>query len=124
MKFRIALGVLLAAAPLAPVSAMPVSTFLAKAEVLQRKGPLAMFSGDLRLLMRQIKTDAAALRGANDAAAAAGRPKAYCTPPGGVRMGNKEVMAVMQAVPVPQRATTSTKDALRAYFVRRYPCGR
>jgi hypothetical protein len=89
LKIRILVGVLLAAAPLASAAAMPVSTFLAKADRLQRKGPMAMFSGDLRLLTRQIKADGAQLRAANKAAAAAGRPKAYCTPEGRVKMNNR-----------------------------------
>ena len=122
MRFRILIGVLLAAAPLASAAAMPVSTFLAKADGLKKKGPMAMFSGDLKLLTRQIKADAAQLRAANNAAAAAGRPKAYCTPEGGVKMGNGDVLVAMQAVPAAQRATTSTRDALRAYFAKRYPC--
>lgn len=122
MKFRILIGVLLAAAPLASAAAMPVSTFLAKADRLQKKGPMAIFSGDLKLLTRQIKADAAQLRAANKAAAAAGRPKAYCTPEGGVKMSNRDVLAAMQAVPPAQRATTGTRDALRAYFARRFPC--
>ena len=121
MKFRILAGAMLALAPVA-ATAMPVSTFLAKADKLQRKGPLAMFSGDLKLLMGQVKTDAAELRAENKAAAAAGKPKAYCTAPGGVKMSNRDILSAMQAVPPAQRARTSTKDALRAYFARRFPC--
>ena len=121
MKFRILAGAMLALAPFA-ATAMPVSTFLAKADKLQSKGPLAMFSGDLKLLMGQIKTDAAELRAENKAADAAGKPKAYCTAPGGVRMSNRDILSAMQAVPPAQRARTSTKDALRAYFARRFPC--
>lgn len=122
MKYRVLIGVLLAAAPLASAAAMPVSTFLAKADRLQKKGPMAVFSGDLKLLTRQVKADAAQLRAANKAAAAAGRPKAYCTPEGGVKLTNRDVLTAMQAVPPAQRATTSTRDALRAYFARRFPC--
>jgi hypothetical protein len=121
MKIRIVAGAMLALAPVA-ATAMPVSTFLAKADKLQSKGPLAMFSGDLKLLMGQIKTDAAQLRAENKAADAAGRPKAYCTAPGGVKMSNRDILAAMNAVPPAQRARTSTKDALRAYFARRFPC--
>ena len=121
MKFRILAGAMLALAPVA-ATAMPVSTFLAKADKLQNKGPLAMFSGDLKLLMSQIKTDAAELRAENKAAAAAGKPKAYCTAPGGVKMSNRDILSAMNAVPPAQRARTSTKDALRAYFARRFPC--
>ena len=121
MKFRILVGAMLALAPVA-AAAMPVSTFLAKADKLQKKGALAMFSGDLKLLMRQIKTDAAELKAENKAAAAAGRPKAYCTPPGGVKLSNRDILSAMQAIPPAQRTRTSTKDALRAYFARRFPC--
>lgn len=113
---------MLAFAPLASAAAMPVSTFLAKADRLKGKGPLAIFSDDLRLLLKQIQGDAAQLRADNQAAVAAGRPKAYCTPAGGVRLTNKAILEAMQAVPPPQRATTDTKDALRAYFARRFPC--
>jgi hypothetical protein len=121
MKFRILAGAMLALAPVA-ATAMPVSTFLAKADKVQKKGPLAIFSGDLKLLMGQVKTDAAELRAENKAAAAAGRPKAYCTAPGGVKMSNRDILSAMNAVPPAQRARTSTKDALRAYFARRFPC--
>jgi hypothetical protein len=122
MNYRLLIGVALAAAPLSAVAAMPVSTFLGKAAGLKRKGPLAMFSGDLKLLMNQVKRDAGELMAENKAAAAAGKPKAYCTPPGGVEMGTKDVMAAMQSVPAAQRARTSTKQALSAYFARRFPC--
>jgi hypothetical protein len=123
MKLRIPFALALLAAP-AAASAMPVSTFLAKAEALQSKGALAMFSGDLKLLMNQIKADAASLRADNKAAEAAGRPKAYCSPAGGVKLSNRDIMGAMQAVPPAQRATTDTKSAMRTYFARRFPCPR
>ena len=119
MKF--AAGLLLFVMP-AAATAMPVSTFLTKAEALQRKGALAMLSSDLKLLMNQIKQDSATLRAENKAAEAAGRQKAYCTPAGGVKMTNRDVLAAMNAVPAQQRAGTQTRDALRAYFARRFPC--
>ncbi len=121
MKLRIAAGLLLAMAPLASAAAMPVSTFLAKADKLQSKGPLAMFSGDMKLLQNQIKADSAALRAERIVAQSAGKRPAYC-PPGAVKMGVKEIIGAMRAVPAAQRATTDTKDALRAYFARRFPC--
>ena len=122
MRFRILAGIALVAAPVSAAAAMPVSTFLDKAASLKRKGPLAMFSGDLKLLTSQVKRDANELMAENKAAAAAGRRKAYCTPPGGVEMGTKDVVAAMQSVPAAQRARTSTKQALSAYFARRFPC--
>jgi hypothetical protein len=121
MIIRMLAALALIAVP-AAASAMPVSTFLAKAEALKKKGPLALFSGDLKLLTGQVKKDAAALGAENKASAAANRPKAYCTPASGAAMGQKEVLEAMQAVPAPERATTDTKAALRAWLARRYPC--
>lgn len=122
MKLRILVGVTLAIAPLAAAEAMPVSIFLAKADALKSKGALAFFSGDLKLLTNAMKGDAAQLKAENQAAVAAGLPKNYCAPAGGIKMKNDEVVAAMQSVPAAQRATTDTKDALRAYFARRFPC--
>jgi hypothetical protein len=72
--------------------------------------------------MAQVKADAAELRAENKAAVAAGKPKAYCTPDGGVKLSNRDVLGAMQAVPPAERARTSTKAALRAYFASRFPC--
>ena len=121
MKLKLLIGVV-ALAVSTTAAAMPVSTFLAKADSLQRKGALAIFSGDLKLLMNQIKADAASLRADNKAAEAAGRRKAYCTPEGGVKLSNRDIIDAMNAVPPQQRAATDTRTALRAYFARRFPC--
>ena len=123
MKFRIAFALVVLAMP-AAASAMPVSTFLGKAAALERKGAMALFSGDLKLLTNQIKADAAALRADNKAAEAAGQRKAYCTPAGGVKLSNRDIIGAMEAVPPAQRAATDTKTAMRAYFARRFPCPR
>ena len=117
-----AIGLGLVTLPLNAAMAMPVATFLTKAEALQKKGALAMFSGDLKLLMNQIKADSAALRAENEAAAAAGRPKAYCAPEGGAKLNQKDVMEAMSAVPAANRTTVDTKSAIRAYLAKRFPC--
>jgi hypothetical protein len=122
MKFRIALAVILAAVPLASASAMTVSTFLAKAEALKKKGPLALFSGDLKLLKSEISADAAQLRAERLAAEAAGRRGAFCPPAGGVKLTDEHVLEAMTTVPPAHRARTDTKDALRAYLAKRHPC--
>lgn len=106
----------------APASAMTVESFIAKADKLKSKGPLALFSGDLKLLARQIGADARSLREERLTAKAAGKPQAFCPPEAGVKMTDKDVMQAMQAVPVAQRSRTTTRTALRAYMARRYPC--
>jgi len=121
MKLHLLAALAIVAVP-AAAAAMPVSTFLAKADALRAKGPLAIFSGDLKLLMRQVKADAAALAAENKAAQAARRPKSYCTPAAGAKMDEKEVLAAMQAVPAAERSATETRSALRAHLARRYPC--
>ena len=121
MKPRLIAGALILAFA-APASAMTVQTFLIKADALQKKGPLALFSGDMKLLKKQIAADALELRKERLAAAAAGKPTAFCPPAGGIKMTDKDVLTAMQAVPPPNRASTETKVALRAYFARRFPC--
>jgi hypothetical protein len=112
-----AVGVLMAAS----ASAMPVSTFLQKTDALKAKGALAMFSGDVSLLKKQVKQDSDQLKAENKALAAAGKRKHYCAPEGSA-LTLKDLMAAVEAVPVAQRATTSTKDAFRTYIARRHPC--
>jgi hypothetical protein len=123
MKLRIALALAITIAP-AAASAMPVATFLAKANALKAKGPFALLSGDLKLLTNEIKANSIALRAENEAAAKAGHRKAYCTPPGGAQLSQDDIMQAMQAVPASSRDHTDTKDALRAFLARRYPCPR
>lgn len=100
---------------------MDVATFLARAEALQRRGPLALFSGDYKRLTGLIKADAQALKAEREAAQAAGRTPAYC-PPGPIKMGPRDIMTAMREVPPAERARTDTRTALRAYFARRFPC--
>ena len=100
---------------------MPVDAFLAKADALQAKGMMAMFSGDLKVLTGVIQSDAAALRGEREAATAAHRTPAYC-PPGPVKLGSNEIFQTMRAVPAADRSHTDTRDVLRSYLAKRFPC--
>lgn len=101
---------------------MPVSTFLTKAAALKKKGPLALFSGDMKLLTNQVKADAGKIREERLAAKAAGRPTAFCPPESGTKLTDKDILAAMEAVPSGQRATTDTRTALRNFLARRHPC--
>ena len=121
MKIALAFSALLLVAA-TPGSAMSVATFVTKAEALKKKGPLALFSGDIKLLMKQVKADAAAIRAERLAAEAAGKRPNHCPPAAGVKMSDQDVMTAMEAVPASERARTSTKAALGAYLARRFPC--
>jgi hypothetical protein len=107
----------------AAAPAMPVQTFLTKVEALQAKGLGAMFSTDFRLLSNTIKADAKALKAEREADKAVGRTPAYC-PGDRVVLKSSEIVGAMRAVPAPERARTDTRDALRAYFAKRFPCRR
>lgn len=121
MKVGLVAGALLVAVA-APASAMSVDIFLAKAQALKKKGPLALFSGDLKLLTNQVKSDAGEIRTDRLAAEKAGKRGNHCPPAAGVKMSDKDVLAAMEAVPAAQRPRTSTKAALAAYLARRFPC--
>ncbi len=105
----------------AAASAMPVSTFLQKANALKAKGPLAAFSGDVGLLKRQVRQDGEQLKAENKALEAAGKRKHYCAPEGSA-LTLKDLMAAVNAVPIAERSRTSTKDAFRNYIALRHPC--
>ena len=102
-------------------SAMPVSIFLQKANALRAKGPLAAFSSDVGLLKRQVQQDGEQLKAENKALEAAGKRKHYCAPEGSA-LTLKDLMAAVNAVPVPERSRTSTKEAFRNYIALRHPC--
>jgi hypothetical protein len=104
-----------------PAAAMDVATFLDKAEALQRKGPLALLSGDVKLLMGELNGASKALRAERLAAKAAGRTPAYCPPETG-RLSSGEILTAFQAIPPAERAGTEVKDALRSLYARRFPC--
>lgn len=106
----------------APAQSMNAAAFHQRAVALQKKGPLALFSSDLKLLMDQVKADLHQIRGERLAAKAAGKQAAFCPPGDGAKLTEKDILAAMEAVPPAERHRTSTKDALLAFLVRRHPC--
>jgi hypothetical protein len=118
---RSVLILLAAVLPASAASAMPVSVFLGKAEALQSKGPLALFSGDYKLLVNQVKADAAVLKAERETATAAKRKPAYC-PPGAVELSSNDILSAMRAVPAAQRDQMDSRSVLRNLLSRRYPC--
>ncbi len=122
MAFRVLFGLALAVTPLAAASSMPVGTFLTKAEALQKKGAMAIFSRDLKLLLNHIKADLTQIRTERLVAKAAGNRMIFCPPAAGAKLTDKDILGAMQAVPQAQRSSMSTKVALEGFLARRYPC--
>ena len=119
---RILLGFLLAAAPLGALhaQAMPVAQFLAKADALQKKGAMALFSSDIGLLKREIQNSAKQLRAEQDAAKKAGRTPATCLPDK-ASMNSNEILAHFRSIP-PQQRAMPVKAAFAGLMRKKYPC--
>lgn len=117
MKQRIILGIGVAAA-LFPgaASAMSVQAFLDKGNALERRGMMAMFSPDVDVLKAELAADGKAWR----AQVATARPPVCAPTP--VKLDDKEIRAIFEAVPVAQRATTDTRAAFIAGMNARYRC--
>jgi hypothetical protein len=118
---KLILAAFLVALPVVPASAMDVATFVTKADALEKKGMMALFSSDYKLLKREVETAAGQLRAERGAAQKAKRPMAYC-PPAKSGLGAKELLTHFRAIPVAQRSRTQVKDALRSLLARKYPC--
>ncbi|MFL6845755.1 MAG: hypothetical protein ACJ8ER_12835 [Allosphingosinicella sp.] len=121
MKRKLLAAALLAVAPLGAAQAMDVATFLAKADALEKKGMMALFSSDYKALKAQIEADSQILRNERLAAERAHKRAAYC-PPAKPSLSSNEVLAAFRSIPPAQRARTDSKDALRALLAHKYPC--
>ncbi|HEX8381998.1 MAG TPA: hypothetical protein VF592_01345 [Sphingomonas sp.] len=118
---RLVLGAAMALGLAAPVqAAMTVGEFIAKANALSAKGPMALFSSDLGLLKREMTGVARQLKAEGAQRRAAGLPPRAC-PPKGAKMGPAELMSAMNAIPPAERGM-SLKDGFVRAMSARFPC--
>ena len=122
MKFVVA--AVAALVPVAAAYAMPVETFLQKAESLQGRGVMALVSSDYRLLRTEMQTATEALRAERVAAQRAGRQPAYCPPQDGGSLTPADILGHFRTIPRAQRARMEVRDGLRTLLARRFPCRR
>jgi hypothetical protein len=122
MNKKAILAAMLAAMPFAAADAMNVAVFLEKADVLEKKGMMALFSSDYKILKGEVQTASGELRSERIAAQKAGRTPAYCPPEKG-GLTPKELLTQLRTIPAAQRARVELKDGLRAVLARKYPCG-
>ena len=100
---------------------MPLLEFLEKASRLEARGPLALFSSDLKLLEREVKGGASRYRARLDSDTAEGRRPDAC-PPRGMEISSDELLAHFRSIPAARRARMDVGDAF-AHFIRtRHPC--
>ena len=103
-----------------PAAAMPVSTFLTKAEALQKKGAMALFSSDIGVLKKEVQASGSQIKAERLAAIKAGRKPDFC-PPAKASMGSDELLSHLRAIPAAQRAMPF-KAAYKGFLVRKFPC--
>ena len=111
-----------AAVPLTPLLAqsMPVSQFLAKADALQKKGAMALFSGDVGKLKAEVMNSGKQLRAEQVAAQKAGQKTATCMPEQGkATIGSNELLAHFRSIPPAQRNMT-VKAAFAGLMRKKY----
>lgn len=118
------LMLVVAAAPFSAVVAqnMPLPQFLTKANALEKKGAMALFSSDMGLLKKEIRASAGALRTERIAAQRAGRKPAYCPPEKQSGLGVGEILGHFRSIPADRRARMTTRDAFRSLLAKKYPC--
>lgn len=120
LKFVIAGALALAPVAAANAQAMTVATFLGKVDGLKKKGPMALFSGDIKVLKGEVQNSAKQLRAEQNAAKSAGRKAATCMPEKATT-DQKELLAYFEAIPPAQRGAT-VKQAFASLMRKKYPC--
>jgi hypothetical protein len=121
MKFKLFAAALLAVLPVGAAQAMTVQAFLVKANALEKKGVMALFSSDYKTLKGEMEAAGAQLAAERKAALQAGRKVSFC-PPAKNNVSAKDVLTYFRAIPPAQQARMSTKDGLRGLLARKYPC--
>ena len=110
----------LAAPALAATGDMTVATFLAKADALKKKGAMALFSSDIKLLKAEGTAAGTAYRARLDRERASGKPSSC--PPKGTKVDSDQLLAHLRSYPAAQRPTISMKTAFADMFIKKYPC--
>lgn len=118
---KLVLGVALAMGVASPAAArMTLAEFLPRANALQAKGAMALFSRDLKPVMNEMKAVSAEMKAESEQRRAAGLPKRAC-PPEGTKLDSKQLLVMLNTIPPAERGI-SVKDGLIRAMARRYPC--
>ena len=120
-----AIAVLGPAAAAAQGPGLSVADVLAKSDALEKKGMLAVFSSDLRVIkaeaQRDVEAFAAQLRSAHNAH----RPLPACLPQESsgwkLTFDTEEILKYYRSIP-PQRRGMSSVDAFAEFMKVKYPC--
>ena len=121
LKTAAAVLMLTALTGAAQAQSMTVAQFLSKAEALEKKGAMALFSRDIGVLKREIRDAGSALRERQKADLKAGRRPNTCLPDKG-SLTSHELLAHLRAIPPAQRGMRF-ETAFASLMRKKYPCG-
>jgi hypothetical protein len=102
---------------------MPASLFLKKADSLRARGPLALFSSDLKTLQFEAEAAGDELHLEHAERMASHQSTDWCAPVAKY-LGPRELIEGMHALPRADLDRMDIKQAMRAVFARDYPCPR
>jgi hypothetical protein len=114
--------VLFLATPVLSAPPGSAQNFLDRANRLKAKGPLALFDGDYARLKAEATAAGKSVGADRVAAQRAGRPILYCSPTPRAQLGSYEFIDGLEAIPAPERARMSLKDAMVRVLQKKYPC--
>ena len=125
MRFKFLIAVVAVGLPaMASAQSMNAETFFQKANALQRKGMMALFSSDVKKLMKEAKTAGETARAQRLAALKAEQKPRYCPPAGSQRMGSDEFMQRLGALPRTDRMRIDMTEAMIRILTVKFPCSR
>ena len=107
---------------LASAQSMNAETFYKKGLALKKKGPLALYSGDLKLLMREGQAAGKAASAGRRAALAAGKPPRYCPSAEVEGMGQNEYFDRLGRIPAAERQRIDMTEATNRIVAGKFPC--
>ena len=112
------------AAPAVGAASGSAQNFLARAERLKSKGPLAFFDSDYGRLKSEATAVGKEIGDDRIAAEKAGKPILYCSPSARADLGSFEFIHGLEAIPATELARMSLKDAMIRVLQKKYPCKR
>ena len=106
----------------ASAQSMNAEVFHKKASALEKKGAMAIFSGNLKQVMNEGKASAGKARELRLAAIKAVHKPRYCPPEGGKGINSDEYMKGLSAIPAAERAQIDMTEATTRILARKFPC--
>ena len=123
MRFAAVASLILLAVPVAAsAQSMNAETFYQKGLGLKKKGPMALFSGDIFVLMREGQGAGKASALARKAAIKAGMRPRYCPPADIHSMGQNEYFERLARIPQNDRRRIDITEATNRILAGKYPC--